>query len=171
MLKLLVPLLLALAGLGGGIGAGLALRPAPEIAAPEDAPPVCTPAETAVLAVPDHGGDGHGTEDGAHDYVKMNNQFVVPVIEDGRVGSLVVLAITLEVAPGQTEAVYDREPKLRDAFLQVLFDHANAGGFQGNFTASTRMDTLRMALREVALKTLGGILSDVLIIDIVRQDA
>ena len=68
------------------------------------------------------------------EYVKLNNQFVVPVVEDGRVAAMVVLSLSLEVEAGNTEAVYQREPKLRDAFLQVLFDHANVGGFCGSFT-------------------------------------
>ena len=67
--------------------------------------------------------------------------------------------------------VYEREPKLRDAFLRVMFDHANAGGFDGAFTNSNQMDVLRRALREVAQKTIGPTASDVLILDIVRQDA
>jgi len=82
----------------------------------------------------------------------------------------VILSISLEVTPGSTESVYAMEPKLRDIFLRVLFDHANAGGFRGAFTQSNTMDVLRSALREAAAATLGKALSDVLIIDIVRQD-
>ncbi len=63
------------------------------------------------------------------------------------------------------------EPKLRDVFLRVLFDHANAGGFSGSFTKTTRMNTLRMGLLEAAQKALGPVVSDVLIVDVVRQDA
>ena len=95
---------------------------------------------------------------------------MVPVVEDKKVVSLVVLSLTLEVELGQSAAVFEREPKIRDAFLQVLFDHANTGGFQGSFTNTTRMTVLRNALREMAQRTLGPTVSDVLIMDIVRQD-
>lgn len=165
MKRLILPVLLAVLGLGGGVGAGLALRPPPKETQDKAAALDCAVPESAthLAAAP--------ADDGAHDFVKLNNQFVVPVVADGRVGSLVVLSITLEVLAGQSEAIYEREPKLRDQFLQVLFDHANAGGFSGAFTATARMTSLRTALREVARQELGRSLVDVLILDIVRQDS
>jgi hypothetical protein len=169
MIAKLLPVLIALAGLGAGAGAGYMLRPPPGDGAgeaePAGAAPDCAPGTTAAAQVPDPGADGD------RDYVELTNQFVVPVIEEGRVESLVVLSITLEMAAGPSDPVYEREPKLRDAFLQVFFDHANAGGFAGTFTRSTRLTTLRRALLEVAQKTIGPVVSDVLITDIVRQDA
>ena len=116
---------------------------------------------------------GHGSGAAADDgYVKLDSQFVVPVIEDGRTISLVVLALSLEVEPGAgaREAVFAREPKLRDALLRVMFDHANAGGFSGGFTAEARIEGLRDALRESARAVLGPGLRDVLILDIARQE-
>ena len=166
MLGKLVPVILALGGLGAGVGAGLALRPAPEVTVADGAHDAeDTDSHIAAAAEP-KGED----PDAAHDYVKLNNQFVVPVVDDGRVISLVVLSLTLEVELGQTAAVFEREPKIRDAFLQVLFDHANTGGFQGSFTNNTRMTVLRNSLRETAQRTLGPTVSDVLIMDIIRQD-
>ncbi|MFY8145464.1 MAG: flagellar basal body-associated FliL family protein, partial [Rhodobacter sp.] len=103
-------------------------------------------------------------------YVKLNNQFVVPVMAEGRVSSLVVLSLSLEVTPGQVERVYEMEPKLRDAMLQVLFDHANSGGFNGSFTDGANLVLLRAALLETALRIFGKDVTDVLIVDIVRQD-
>ncbi len=161
----ILPVLLALIGAGAGIGAGFLTRPPPPVeianpcgdptdpaAAPASAPPdLAAPAEVA--------------------FVKLNNQFIVPVVSDGRVSSLIILALSLEVPPGSNEAVFAREPKLRDAFLQVLFDHANAGGFAGNFTAGTSLTTLRRALHEAAIQVLGPSVSGVLIEDIVRQDS
>ncbi|MBM9596126.1 flagellar basal body-associated FliL family protein [Rhodobacteraceae bacterium MCCB 386] len=119
--------------------------------------------------------DAHSTGGEAHaaspyDYVKLNNQFVVPILRDTRVTSLVVLSIDLEVESGQSETVYRYEPKLRDSFLTVLFDHANAGGFDGAFTSSGAMTILRNALNESGHKVLGDIIHDVLITNIVRQD-
>ncbi|NUB44609.1 flagellar basal body-associated FliL family protein [Fertoebacter nigrum] len=150
-MRKILPLLLALLGLAAGGGAGFALRPAPS----SDAPPPEAKAETQ--APPD--------------YVKLNNQFVVPVVEDGRVAALVILALSLEVTQGNSEAVYLREPKLRDGMLQVLFDHANAGGFRGAFTDGSNLVLLRKALLETAKQVLGDMVSDVLIVDIMRQDS
>jgi hypothetical protein len=156
MLRKLLPIILALVGLGGGVGAGLFLRPAPS---PEDA---VAAEETAAAKDPQEGGQ---------EYVKMNNQFVVPVVEKGRVAAMVVLSLSVEVAPGNTEAVYQREPKLRDVFLQVLFDHANVGGFSGSFTDGSNLISLRTSLKEAAGLILGTSVRDVLITDIARQDS
>jgi flagellar protein FliL len=151
MMGKLIPLLLALIGLGAGIGGGMALRPMPE------------PMEEVVEVEID--------PEMLPEYVKMNNQFVVPVLEGGQVAAMVILSLSLEVKKGASEEVYSREPKLRDAFLQVMFDHANSGGFSGSFTDGSNLILLREALLEMANKTLGDIISDVLISDIVRQDS
>lgn len=165
MLKKILPLLLALIGLGAGIAAGMVLRPNAEVAAASD---------EASAEADEHSAQGEGeeaeTEEGAPEYVKMNNQFVVPVVEDGRVSAMVVLSLSLEVPAGSTESVYQREPKLRDAFLQVLFDHANVGGFSGSFTDGSNLIVLRTSLKEAAALVLGPGVSDVLITDIARQD-
>lgn len=163
MLKKLLPIILALLGLGIGTGAGLALRPAPE--------PMEATDEAHAEAKTEAHAEAEVPPELLPDYVPLNNQFVIPVVEDGRVASLVILSLSLEVTQGSTEAVFAREPKLRDVFLQVLFDHANAGGFRGSFTDSTNLVQLREALLEVAIKVMGERVSDVLIMDIVRQDS
>ena len=166
MLKLLIPLVLALLGLGAGVGAGLALKApakdtkAADCALPADAGHAAGPPETKL-------GTPKPLE---RDYVKLNNQFVVPVVHDGKIRALVVMSLSLEVTKGQGEAVYPREPKLRDAFLRVMFDHANAGGFDGDFTANGNMLPLREGLLNAARQILGDAVTDVLIIEIVRQD-
>ncbi len=60
---------------------------------------------------------------------------------------------------------------MRDAFLQVLFDHANVGGFNGSFTDGTNLLTLRTSLKEAGGLILGPAIRDVLITDIARQDS
>lgn len=167
MLSKLLPVLLALIGLGAGVGAGLALRPAHETV---EINPCGEPAGEDHAEADLPGGTHAEPPDGKSDFIKMNNQFVVPVVKDGRVDSLVVMSLSLELKTGTSEAFYQREPKLRDAFLQVLFDHANAGGFNGVFTDSSKLTVLRAALHEVAVKSIGPSILDVLVTDIVRQD-
>lgn len=163
-MRLLLPIIIALIGLGAGAGAGLFLRPPPEDHA-EVNPCGDVDEHTAAASKPDP--DDPAT---VRDYVKLNNQFVIPVVEDKKVNALVVLSLSLEVTAGGQELIYEREPKIRDSFLQVLFDHANSGGFDGAFTNGRNMTILRDALRESAISTLGKVVTDVLIIDIVRQD-
>ena len=200
-MRKLLPLILGLVGLVGGVGAGYFLRPASETTAtgqgetaaeghdgapaaepnagteaakPAEAAPSHTEssAPSAEAAAPAEGAGGHGEEGAAKptEFVKLNNQFVVPIIRSEHVGALVILSLTLEVKTGNSEAVFTAEPKLRDSFLQVLFDYANADGFDGAFTQSGRMARLRKALAEPARVILGDMFVDVLIVDIVRQD-
>lgn len=152
-MRKLLPLVVLIVGAIAGGAAGLVLRPTTE---PE---------------IPPEEAGSDTTASDARDYVKLPNQFVVPVLEGGRVGSLVVLALSLEVPVGGSDAIFTREPKLRDEFLRVLFDHANVGGFRGTFTDGGNLVALRRALLEAARKVTGAAaVSDVLITDILRQD-
>lgn len=168
-MRKLLPILLALLGTTAGVGAGIMLKPS----APEhnEAEAVCPPQnETADLDLPDTTEEEEGPAD-TREYVKLNNQFVVPVVGPERVNALVVLSMSVEVDAGNTEIVYSQEPKLRDVFLQVLFDHANIGGFDGSFTQADRMKILRGALLDAARQVLGRDVKDVLITEIARQDS
>lgn len=164
MLRLLLPVVLLLLGLGAGAGAGLFLGRA-DPAATEDG----AGTEVAPAAADDDPADDTGLP--GTEFVRLNNQFVVPIVRNGAVRSLVVLSLSIEVDTGSNSAVFDREPRLRDSFLRVMFAHANAGGFDGAFTQASAMDPLREALGEAAAEVLGTLVHDVLIVDITRQDA
>lgn len=159
----IIPIILALIGLGVGAGAGLMLQPEPE---PVVMNP-CGDVDTVDQESSDYPAADEPTDT---EFVKINNQFVVPVVADGNISSLVVMSLNVEVKLGGREAVYQREPKLRDEFLQVMFNHANTGGFDGKFTQSSRLGPLRAALLEVARSILGSEVKDVLVTNIVRQD-
>lgn len=166
-MKKLLPLILILVGIGGGVGAGLALRPVP---AEDKVAQNCTPAGDAMSAKPDGSQDETAQEASTQEYVKLNNQFVIPVVAGSAVESLVVMSLSIEVAPGSTETVYRHEPKLRDQFLEVLFAHANMGGFRGSFTDANNLGVLRRALLESARAVLGDMVTGVLITDLGRRD-
>lgn len=161
MFRKILPIILLLVGTGAGVGAGLALRPAPD-------PEAALPAAATTPDAPPAAASAAETE--AREYVKMNNQFVVPIVGSDEVTALVVLTLSLEVPSGGKADIYEREPKLRDSFLQVLFDHANTGGFDGAFTNATNMDVLRRNLLEIAQRDAPESVTDVLILDIARQD-
>lgn len=163
MLSKLLPVILLIAGTGGGIGAGIMLAPAPEEAHAEEAgkAPAPKPKAEEPEAV---------SEESQREYIKISNQFVVPVVERENLTSLVVMSLSLEAKAGTSDKVLAYEPKLRDVFLQVLFDHANMGGFRGAFTRSDVLEPLRTALREAAQQHLGKDVHDVLIMEISRQD-
>ena len=192
MKGLVIPLAMALVGAGAGGGAAVVLRPgAPEAAADAGAEHGAGAedghgAEKGAAPEAEHAGDGdgakpegdhgagskggHGSKDGGESYFKINNQFVVPIIEDGRTEALVMMTLALDVPADLKEKVPGQEPKLRHALLRVMFDHANAGGFSGGFTSDDRVEPLRRAMLEQARAILGPNLSDVLILDLIRQD-
>lgn len=157
-LGLVLPLAALAAGFAAGAGGGLFLAPAPEAPDEMAQDPEAVPFEPPQTGQP-------------AEFAGLGNQFVVPVVRDGAVRALVLLSVTLEVVEGGSAMVHSIEPRLRDAFLQVLFDHANAGGFDDRFTQNDRMSLLRQGLREAAHRLLGPVLRDVLILDIVRQEA
>ena len=160
-MRKLVPVILIMIGLAAGLGAGMFLRPASIATAAQEA------GEHSAAGI----GEESKTAAQAADFVKMPNQFIVPIVEKGRITSLVIVTLSLEVAPGGTEQVFAQEPKLRDGMLQLLFDHANIGGFRGSFTESDNLVILRRGLTEVAQTILGKIVRNVLITDIIRQDS
>ena len=170
MKKLILPLILLVVGVGGGVGAGLALMPTPEMELNDVAMNPCGdhPVDTEMMDEQSPEATPVALDD--REYARMNNQFVVPIVTNELVTALMVMSLSIEVSTGGQESVFAHEPRLRDAFLQVMFDHANMGGFNGAFTASSNMRLLREALKDAADRVMLGHITDVLIVDIVRQD-
>jgi flagellar FliL protein len=107
-MKLLIPLILLLIGLGGGVGAGLALRSAPEAAAQA----ITTDAENEASSDADaepselpEGGNNNSDRSGITaeglEYIKLNNQFVVPIVTKDSVDSIIVMSLSLEIVAGE----------------------------------------------------------------------
>jgi len=154
MQKILV-LVIILLGATGGIAAGFAYN---VYLAPN------SPSSDTQTAAPDQ------QETTEFEYLKLNNQFLVPLVRDNALTGMIALTMSLELTPGHMDVVYAQEPKIRDAFLQVLFDHANMGGFVGQFTKSSNLESLKRQLYDVGRKISGDSVQGVLITDIARQD-
>jgi len=180
-MKKLLPVVIALLGLGAGVGAGIALKPAPEEAhvadcaepqgeAAEGAEAVagCAPAETDPLAP----GDPHDKKPASElAYVPMDKPFVVPVFKGENVVAMVVMSLSVETETEAAPSVEAVEPRLRDSFLKVMFRHANSGGFDGSFTSGRKMEDLKSALLGAAREVMSETpVEEVLITEIARQD-
>lgn len=168
-MKKLLPILLLLIGTGAGVGAGVFLRPEPtpeEVSSNE----ASRDEHDEGTAEKDEGAAGDLPIDGK-EYVKLSNQFVVPLVEDDRIASMVVMTLSVEAPQGQSEGISDIEPKIRDVFLRILFDHAVIGGFSGAFLNNENLDSVRNKLKDAARVNFGeDLISDVLIFEIARQD-
>ncbi|WP_143526030.1 flagellar basal body-associated protein FliL [Roseivivax lentus] len=159
-------------GTGAGIGAAMVLggpketktdvaETCPEPEGAGAAEPSAAPPNTADIAASETDSE----------YVKINNQFFVPVVDNERVVATVILSLDLEVAPGTSDPIFTMIPRLRDAFLRVLFDHANAGNFGVGYTENASLDLLRRNLLSVAQGIGGQTIRRVLITEIARQGA
>ena len=105
------------------------------------------------------------------EYVRLTHQFVVPIVQGGEMQAIIMLSLGLEISASGRDTVFLREPKLNDILLRVMFDYANAGGFEGDFTESVRLGSLRRALLEAAQQVVGAEIKDVLISDVIYQGA
>ncbi|WP_299672819.1 flagellar basal body-associated FliL family protein [uncultured Roseobacter sp.] len=172
-MKKLLPIVMLLIGSGAGVGAGIFLRPEPvqDEVASVDAETGATEAESETAdAQASNSLDDAEPADGM-EYVRLPNQFVVPLVDNERISALVVMSLSIEVSIGNAESVLDKEPKLRDGFLRVLFDHASIGGFDGAFINNENLDVVRRKLRDVAKAVMGSdVAKDVLIFEVARQD-
>ncbi len=175
MIKKVLPILLLIGGFGAGVAASIALSP---LAEPQAQKSQTKDDKATAKAETDKqkkenvkvSSDTEGEKKEQHEYLKLPKQFVVPVVEQDRIAALVTMSLSLETRAGVSEEIYAIEPNLRDGFLQVLFDHANVGGFDGNFTHSDNLQLLRRTLLEEAQKHLGTDVSRVLIMSVSRQD-
>ena len=75
----------------------------------------------------------------------------------------------MDVLPKDKSKLEHYKPKLRDLFLQIMFQHSHAGAFSGNYTESERLIALRRNLIQVVEGNLDIELKDLLIKDVAWQ--
>ena len=165
----ILPILIVLIGLGDGAGAGIFLRPSTLANAKECVDDGHGSCHAEIAMDTSHGEVAELDPNNVY-YVKLSKQFVVPVVKDRSVSSMVVMSLSIETTPVVGDIVFAREPKLRDALLAVMFLHANSGGFDGQFTSSEAMNDLRGSLLEATRDVIGDDVFSVLVTDILRQD-
>ena len=163
-MKLIIPIILALLGTGAGVGAAIVMGADKQSHETEIA---CMPAAEKTVAETPPSSEEAPPSDG--EFVKLANQFLVPVLVQDEVDAMVVMSLSLEVEPGTTSEVFHLEPKIRDKFLQILFDHANKGHFGSGYTSNRSLEILRNALRAAAQDITRGKTRDVLIVEIAKQ--
>lgn len=160
-------------GDASAVDPGIAPSGRPATGAPHVAEPNVTnhsapgPDVTKAPVAGNHRDTDGGTAEVA--WFRFPQQFLIPVLHDGRLDSTLVLSLSVEMPAAATEIVHSHEIKLRDAILRQLLIHANTGGFDGNFTSEAHLRRLRSDLVLTAQGVVPGI-SDILIGDIARQE-
>jgi flagellar FliL protein len=184
----IIALAIVLAGIGGGLALGVALRPGD---APDGQDGVTTraggqggedSAENAAgndAAEPvgadsgnernsEAGGDGEAGAD--REYIKAGRQIVVPVVNKGETKALMMFDLAIGVPRTMAGRTSAAEPRLRDAFLRVLFEMSYTGAFSSTYTDERVVDELRGKLLAAARRVVGDAVGEVLILDILRQE-
>lgn len=116
--------------------------------------------------------DGHGEEASGdtNTYLKFKRQFVVPVMKSGAIEALVIVNINLELDEHAPDNVYSFEPKLRDAITRELLGLSNRGVFGDNLTSAESYESIREKLLSASKGVIEEGISDILILDIARQE-
>ena len=170
-MRKIIALVIVLIGVGGGLALGVALRRGDAAPGPDDA--AAEHGATGSGGAENGGGDGagHDGEAGAdRDYVKIGRQIIIPVVDEGETQALMLFDLALDVPRSMTERTYAAEPRLRDAFLRVLFEMSYTGAFSSTYTDERIVEELRGKLRAAARRLLGDAVDEVLILDIMRQE-
>lgn len=113
--------------------------------------------------------DGHGAGGGVI-YFKFSREFVVPVVSQGRVTSLVILNLNLEADANMSQKLFEMEPKLRDNIMTTLITISNDGK---TFESMTDVENYE-SIRSMVMMNLKSVMStgvhNVLIVDLAKQD-
>lgn len=116
--------------------------------------------------------DDHGETDDSTSvsYLKFKRQFVVPVMERGKIDALVIMNLNLELNGDAPENVYSLEPKLRDAITRELLTMSDNDVFGKKLTSAESYETLRDTLLRASKAVVPEGIKDVLILDVARQE-
>ena len=136
-----------------------------------------------------HAGGGHGGEaadshkakevSSGHDgaagtsgvvYFKFTREFVVPIMHDRKVESLVIININLEADSGISQKLFSMEPKIRDNIMTTLIELSNDGHTFDNITDVESYETIRAMVLMNLQKAIPTGIENVLIVDIAQQD-
>ncbi|MBB4659633.1 hypothetical protein [Parvularcula dongshanensis] len=153
MKKLLPALIVLIAVLGGGAGAMMTMTKKPK-----------AHGEEAKVDV------HHAEAPKQAGYFKFKRPFIVPVVSEEKITSLVMIDLSIEMDAGAAKDYLAREPKVRDGLMRALLGLSNEGYFTGDISNIETYDAVRDRLTEEAKLTLGDTVVSVLILDYARQE-
>lgn len=118
----------------------------------------------------DYGDQKGGDYGGATTYFKFSREFVVPLMRDDKVKSLVILNINIEVDANATAGLFAQEPKLRDNIMMSLIELSHDGVTLDNITDVESFETIRSVLVKNLKKIAPEGIKNVLILDVGKQE-
>ena len=177
-MKLIITSVIAIIFVALGSIAGVALKPAVEVAA-------STTGESGDKAEGDYAadkkasdkkdakkGDGYdsGSSSGDSAYYKFSREFVIPIMRGGQVRSLVILHISLETDESTADDLFSEEPKLRDNIMTTLIALSNDGRTLEELTNVNNYETIRAMILMNLQDAISDGIRNVLIVDVAKQD-
>lgn len=165
MKNIITPIIVIIAAIGGSFIANM-LKPAP--------------AAAVEAGGDDHAEDSHDAGHGDDDYDKpsdsdnaffdFSREFVIPLLSDGQVTSLVIINISLEVDPSLSSKLFGMEPKLRDNIMTSLISLTNDDKTFQELTTVRNYETIRSYVLSKLRESVSSEIINVLIMDIAKQD-
>lgn len=112
---------------------------------------------------------GGGYGESTVSYFKFSREFVVPLMRDNQVESLVILNLNLEIDSSESGSLFSKEPKLRDNIMSTLIELSNDGSTLDNFSQVESYETIRSVILENLKSEIGPGIMNVLILDMAKQ--
>jgi len=103
-------------------------------------------------------------------YYNFTREFVVPILRQKRVESLVIIQLSLEADVDLSRNLFTMEPKLRDNIMSTLIELSNDGDTLVNLTEVEHYETIRAMVLMNLEDVIADGLHNVLILDIAKQD-
>lgn len=162
--------ILMIAVVGGGVGGSLYKNMSSEasVETPKDSH---AKADKKDSSDKQKKGDDKKSDGGDVRYQKFKRQFVIPVMGESKIKSLVIMNFNLELNSSAPSNSFSLEPKLRDAFMRDLLALSNEGVFNEDFTSPETYEEIRETLLGSSRRILNDGVNDVLILDIAKRDA
>jgi flagellar FliL protein len=176
-MKLIITSVVAIIFVALGSFAGVMLKsPSEAVAAAGD--------EAAPSSKGDDYEDDHGDEkqaksgdkaakssgSGNSTYYKFSREFVVPIMREGQVTSLVIIHISLETDSSTAEDLFTEEPKLRDNIMTTLISLSNDGRTLERPTEINNYETIRSMVLMNLQDAISDKIKNVLIVDMAKQN-
>ncbi|MEL7041469.1 MAG: flagellar basal body-associated FliL family protein [Pseudomonadota bacterium] len=177
-MKMIITSVVAVVFVAVGSFAGVMLRsPSSAAASPSDSAEAGA-GDTAEKAAKDDDRDAkadkksgdYDAASGATAYFKFSREFVVPLMKNGQVTSLVILHITLETDSSTSEDLFSEEPKLRDNIMTTLITLSNDGRTLVQPTDVNNYETIRSVILMNLRDSISDGIKNVLIVDMAKQD-
>ncbi len=103
-------------------------------------------------------------------YYKFSREFVVPMIRESRVHSLVILNLNLEADAELSQKLFEMEPKIRDNMMTTLITLSNDGSTFESMTNVENYESIRSMLLMNLKSVMPTGIRNVLIVDFAKQD-